>query len=431
MVNDRKFPDITQSEALLQRANGLIPSQTQTLAKGPTQYVRGVAPVYLERGSGCEVTDVDGNTFIDLTMGVGPLILGYCHPEVDEAIRRQLDRGITFSLMHRLEVELSERIRQLVPGAEMVRFSKTGADVTSAAVRVARAVTGRNRVLCCGYHGWHDWYAGTLPRDAGVPGAVSAMVSSFDYNSMDSLRSKLTADVACVILEPTIFEAPNPDFLQQVRKACSDNGSLLIFDEMWTGFRIALGGAQAHYDVTADLACFSKAVANGMPLSVLTGQRRWMEALEDEVFFYTTFGGEALSLAAAQATLDVLERENVPAVLSERGRQLTEQLQRMIRSLDLEGLGVVGMPARTMLTFDARFGDPLLQKSLLQQELIRRGVLWTGFCNLAYAHDEDHLARVLAAFGESLDVLASARRDGSLAQQLRGTPVQPVFRRVR
>src|ERR1700742_1295167 len=182
---DQGLPSIERSTELLQRATGLIPSCTQTLAKGPTQYVRGVAPVYVQRGAGSHVWDVDGNEYIDMTMAVGPLSLGYAYPRVDRAIRAQLEEGITFSLMHPLEVEVAELIRSAVPGAEMVRYSKTGADVTSAAVRLARAFTRREQVLCSGYHGWHDWYVGTTGRPHGVPGSTRDLTRSFKHNDVN------------------------------------------------------------------------------------------------------------------------------------------------------------------------------------------------------------------------------------------------------
>src|SRR6516165_10376086 len=218
------YPTIVESEAWLSRARGLVPALTQTLAKGPGQYVRGVAPVYASRAKGSRLWDVDGNEFLDWQMAIGPLVLGYGHEAVDEAIRRQLADGITFSLVHPLEIEVAERIREVVPNAEMVRFSKTGCDVTSAAVRVARAFTGRSKVLCCGYHGWHDWYISVTSRNSGIPEAVAALTATFDYNNIESVKEALDADTACVILEPFVFEAPRNNFLQELKSVCEANG---------------------------------------------------------------------------------------------------------------------------------------------------------------------------------------------------------------
>ncbi len=428
---DQPLPSIAASEALLARAESLIPAATQTLAKGPTQYVRHVAPIYLERGSGARVWDVDGNEYLDLTMAVGPLSLGYCHPRVDEAIKEQLSRGITFSLMHPLEVEVAELCRTLIPGAECVRFSKTGCDVTSAAVRLARAHTGREKVLCCGYHGWHDWYIGTTSRGAGVPAATRELVRTFEYNDLAGVLSALDEDVACVILEPVQFTEPAANFLGELRRACTAKGVVLVFDEMWTGFRLALGGAQARYGVTADLACFSKAIANGMPLSALTGRAEIMELLANEVFFFTTFGGEALSLAAAKATISELVENRVPEKLEARGALLRDGYNEVTREKGIAFTRAKGFGARTMIVFDANVADPLEQKSLMQQELLRHGVLWSGFNNISYAHSSAELEHVLGAYSRALDVLAVAVSRGKVRETLRGTPVQPVFRPTR
>ena len=212
--------------------------------------MRGVAPKYLARGRGSRVWDVDGNEYLDFSMAVGPLSLGYCYPAVDEAIRTQLRDGITFSLMHPLEVEVAELVREVVPGAESVRYSKTGADVTSAAVRLARAATGREKVLCCGYHGWHDWFIATTDRAAGIPAAARELSFTIPYNDLEAALAAIDDETACVILEPVTFEAPKPGYLEGLRDACGRAGALLVFDEMWTGFRLALGGAQERFGVT-------------------------------------------------------------------------------------------------------------------------------------------------------------------------------------
>ncbi|HKY41033.1 MAG TPA: aminotransferase class III-fold pyridoxal phosphate-dependent enzyme [Polyangiaceae bacterium] len=427
---DQEFPNIDASQALWRRAEQLIPAGTQTLAKGPTQYVDGVAPKYLQRGKGARVWDVDGNEFIDLTMAVGPVVLGYGHPSVDRAILAQLHDGITFSLMHPLEVEVAELVRRVVPGADAVRFSKTGCDVTSAAVRLSRAYTGRDKVLCCGYHGWHDWYIGTTPRRAGVPSTTRTLTQVFPYNDLFSLVEALDDQVACVILEPMIFEEPDADYLRVLKRSCEAAGALLIFDEMWTGFRVALGGAQQRFDVVADLACFSKAIANGMPLSVLTGRGEVMRLLDQDVFFFTTFGGEALSLAAARATIEELRELEVPARLEAAGLRLKAGYNDLARKKGLLHTRASGLPCRTLISFDAAAGDPLLQKSLVQQELIRHGVLWTGFHNLSLAHGDAEIEHVLHAYDRALDTLAAAISQGALASSLRGRPVQPVFRKT-
>jgi glutamate-1-semialdehyde aminotransferase len=425
------YPTITASNELWARSLGLIPAGTQTLAKGPGQWSDGVAPKYLARGKGARVWDVDGNEYLDLLMAVGPLSLGYAHPAVDAAIKAQLESGITFSLMHPLEVEVAELVRDVVPGAEMVRYSKTGADVTSAAVRLARAFTGRRKVLCCGYHGWHDWYIAVTDRDRGIPAAAADLTHTFQYNDLSSVEDAIDDDTACVILEPTVFEAPQPGFLPGLRALCDKTGALLVFDEMWTGFRLALGGAQERFDVRADLACFSKAVANGMPIALLTGRREVMTLCEKDVFFFTTFGGEALSLAAAKATIETMQREPVIATLEKNGRALREGYNAVAREIGIGYTSCVGFECRSLIKFDAENGvSPLAMKTFVQQELIARGILWGGFHNMSYAHGEADVARVLGAYREVLPLLADAVGKGDVERRLRGKLLEPVFRKV-
>ena len=430
MSNTSELPRITESNLLYHRALGLIPCVTQTLAKGPGQQVNGVAPKYLRRGKGAHVWDVDGNEFIDYTMAVGPLSLGYCYDAVDDAIREQLADGITFSMMHPLEVEVAELVREVIPNAESVRYSKTGCDVTSAAVRLARAYTGREKVLCCGYHGWHDWYISVTDRNRGIPRGVADLTYTINYNDIASLIDSIDHQTACVILEPVVFEEPRDGFLRKLRDICTAYGVLLIFDEMWTGFRLALGGAQQYYGVDADLACFSKAVANGMPLSILTGRREIMELLEKDVFFFTTFGGEALSLAAAKATINELREKDVPAWLACQGSRLKNGYNEIAAELEMPYTRCIGLDCRSMVTFDASAGNPLEMKSLLQQEMIRNGILWGGFHTVSFSHTDEDIDSTLAAYRIALPILKKAVDENNVLASLHGLPVEPVFRKT-
>jgi glutamate-1-semialdehyde 2,1-aminomutase len=426
------FPEITNSKKLLERSEGLIPAYTQTLAKGPTQWTRGIAPVYLERGKGSHVWDMDGNEYIDFNMGIGPIVLGYCYDKVDEAIKKQLEKGITFSLTSPLEVELSEKLRDTVPNVESVRFSKTGCDAASAAVRAARAFTKREKVLCCGYHGWHDWYIAVTDRNAGIPEAVKDLTFTFNYNDIDSLIDSIDEDTACVIMEPFVFEEPKNDFLQKVREVCDRNGSLLIFDEMWTGFRIAAGGAQEFFDVRADLALFSKAVANGMPISVICGRGDVMRLFEKEVFFFTTFGGEALSLAAAMATIDEIKEKNVPQYLNEKGKLLKEGYNKIALGLNMNYTKCSGYNCRTIITFDPdKSGcNALEMKTLVQQEMIKKGILWGGFHNMCFSHTEEDINYTLNAYEDVLPLLKKAVDEKDIKKYLKGAVLEPVFRKT-
>jgi len=427
---NKDYPSIKKSDELYAKALELIPCTTQTLAKGPQQNIKGIAPKYLLKGKGSHVWDVDGNEFIDFNMAIGPLSLGYAYDKVDEAIKKQLEDGITFSLMHPLEVEVAEMLNKIIPNAESVRYSKSGADVTSAAIRVARAFTRRNKILCCGYHGWHDWYISVTDRNAGVPNVIQDLTFTFNYNDIQSVIDSIDEDTAAVILEPFVFEAPKDNFLKKLREVCDKNGTLLIFDEMWTGFRIALGGAQEYFGVKADLATFSKAIANGMPIGILVGRKEVMNVLEKDVFFFTTFGGEALSLAAAKATITELKEKNVPEYLTKQGKKLKDGYNNIAEELNMPYTKCIGYECRSLITFDTSAGKPLEMKSLVQQEMIKRGILWGGFHNMSFSHSDEDIKYTLKVYRDVLPILKKAVEEKNVSGYLKGEPVEPVFRKV-
>jgi glutamate-1-semialdehyde aminotransferase len=427
-------PVIRASEALWARAQDVIPAGTQTLSKGPTQFVRGFAPKYLVRGQGSHVWDADGNEYIDYPMGLGPVTLGHAHPEVNAAITAQLARGNCFSLMHPLEVELAERIRRLVPCAEQVRFGKNGSDATAACVRAARAKTGRAHILRCGYHGWQDWSidASYGVRAKGVPAEVMALTTSFPYNDLPALERLLESrPVAAVILEPVAVQAPQPGYLAGVRDLATRYGAVLVFDEVITGFRYARGGAQEYFGVTPDLAAMGKGVANGQPLSIVCGRRAFMAAF-DEVFFSFTFGGEATALAAAMATLDVMEREDYWAHVWRQGAKLQDGYRALAAEHRLPHLtDCEGLPPWTIVTFkDAAPWSALQLKTLFQQEMLRRGVLFSGSQFICLAHGDEDIARTLDAYRESMRVLRFALDHQAVDALRQGQVNEAVFRRA-
>jgi len=428
--NNKNYPKIEKSNEYYNRAIGLIPSFTQTLAKGPSQYVNGIAPKYLKKGKGSIVWDVDGNEYLDYNMAIGPLSLGYSYDKVDNAIKEQLQDGITFSLMHPLEVEVAELIREVIPNAESVRFSKSGADVTSAAIRLARAYTGKNKVLCCGYHGWHDWYIAVTSRNYGIPEEIKNYTFTFNYNDFDSFLTSIDDDIAAVILEPVVFNKPENNFLHKVAEVCKEKNIVLIFDEMWTGFRMAIGGAQEYFEIKPDLATYSKAVANGMPISILTGKREIMQLADEDVFFYTTFGGEALSLAASKATINELKEKNVPSYLEHLGKELKEGLAAIIHDFELSYVKIVGYNWRSMVQFENCNEDSLILKSYVQQEMIKRGILWSGFHNISFSHTKEQIDYTLDVYKEVLKMLKDAVNKNIVKELLLGEPVKPVFRKV-
>ena len=422
---------LDESAELLERASRVIPAHTQTLSKNPTQWVQGVAPSYIARGEGAYVWDVDGNRYLDFPMALGPILLGYGHPAVNEAIERQLRDGIVFTLPHPIEVEVAERVVEAVPCAERVRFAKTGSDATTAAVRLARACTGRDGVIVCGYHGWQDWYIGTTSRSIGVPEAVQALSDSFTFNDLDSLDAALQRQAgtsAAVVLEPVGADEPADGFLEGVVERAHTAGALVVFDEIITGFRLALGGAQERYGVLPDLAAFGKALGNGMPISALVGQAEYMNRLAD-VFFSGTHGSEALSLAAARAVLEELTPELFEQ-LHAHGNRLRSGVQEAIDETGVGELVTIGGAAPRTVTIvrEPEGSDQrLLARSIVQQELLKRGVLFNGSNFISAAHTAEDIDHAVESYREAFGVLAAALL-GELEDALDGPPVQPAFR---
>jgi glutamate-1-semialdehyde 2,1-aminomutase/spore coat polysaccharide biosynthesis protein SpsF len=425
---------LENSLALKGRAEAVIPGATQTLSKGPSQFVQGVAPAFLVRGSGSHVWDADGNEYIDYPMALGPIILGHCYPAVDEAVKRQMADGTAFSLPHPLEIEVAERLVEMIPCAEMARFGKNGSDATAGAVRLARAYTGRDLIACSGYHGWQDWYIGSTSFNRGVPEAVRELVKTFAYNDLESLRrifGENPGKVAAVIMEPIGIVEPAAGFLQSVKELCRRAGALLIFDEIVTGFRLARGGAQEYFGVTPDLACFGKALANGYPLSAVVGPRAIMKTFE-EIFFSFTFGGETLSLAAAKATLQEFTDKAVIGHLWELGRQLNDGFKTLAHELAVERfMRSDGLAPRTVLSFFDESGrESLLVKSLFQQECLKRGVLFSGGQNICFSHSAGDIDHTLRVYRTAMEIVGRALSSGNVAAMLEGSPVEPVFRRA-
>ena len=418
-----RFP---RSEEWWRRAERVIPLGTQTLSKGPTQFVQGVSPIYLRRGLGSHVWDVDGNEYVDYPMALGPVLLGYAEPAVDDAIRAQLEDGITFTLMHPLEVEVAERIVAMCPGVEAVRFGKSGSDAVSAAVRAARAHTARDHVLVGGYHGWHDWFIGTTTRNRGVPAATRALATTFRFNDLADLARRFaehSGNVAAVVLEPSGLEIPVDGYLGELIELAHRNGAIVIFDEVITGFRLAPGGARERYGVVPDLSCYGKALGNGMPVSGVGGSWDVMRAFE-QVFYSGTHGGETLSLAAARAVLDLVADGKVLARIEKLGRRVLDGMGAAVQS---QGVGdrvrVGGEPQRTVVAFAG--DDHLVVRSWVQQCMAEAGVLFNGSMFVCGQHSDEDVDRALAVFDAALAVLAA---EGDVGGLLKGPPVQAVFR---
>lgn len=428
--------DVSQSLAWEARAAKVIPGASQTFSKGTNQHVHGVSPVMLQSGKGCRVWDVDGNEYIDYIQGLLPNILGYAHEEVNAAAAAQLAQGHSFSLPHPVEVELAERLTRLIPCAEMVRFGKNGSDATSGAVRAARAYTKRERVACCGYHGWQDWYIGSTARHAGVPQAVRDLTHPFPYNDLAALDAILSAhpgEFAAVILEPFNFTQPAPGYLQGVKDLAHKHGALLIFDEICSGFHFGLGGAQKKFGVTPDLACFGKAMGNGFPIAAVVGRADVMHTFED-IFFSFTFGGEVASIAACLKVLDILEHTDALARMASMGRTLQEGFNTLAKLAGLyPQLECVGDPIWALLKFRDGHGpnggaDSFVTRSLFSQEAAKRGILLLVTHNLCAALDHAAIEQTLRAYAAIFKTLAIWLKDPNPERFLEGPVIAPVFK---
>jgi glutamate-1-semialdehyde 2,1-aminomutase len=420
-----------ESERLLRLAESVIPLGSQTFSKSRTQYPVGVSPFFASKGSGSYIWDVDGNKYVDLVASLAAVTLGYGDPEINRAVKKQLKKGVSLSLSNKLETVVAEKIIDLVPSAEMVRFAKNGSDATSAAVRIARYFTGKNHIISIGYHGWHDWYIGSTTRSMGVPSTVQALTLSARYNDLlhvENLFEEVKGDVAAVILEPMNSVDPAPGYLESLKSFCSANNVLLIFDEVITGFRFAKGGAQELFGVTPDLSCFGKGIANGFPISVITGRREIMEGFK-EVFFSGTFGGELLSLTAANVVLDKVRENRVIPELYRVGQAIQKGLLSEISDNKYEFVNLSGNPTWTFLNWT--LSNDALQnkvKTYFLQEMFKRGILVLSTNNVTTTLSQKDISKILIAYAEVFEAISQALVRERLDVLLECRPIVPLFK---
>ncbi len=419
---------------LLKQAKKLIPSAAQTYSKSYKYFCEGAAPAFLSRGIGSHVWDVDDNEFVDFVLSLGAVTVGYNHPGVNKSIIKQMESGISFSLSHRLELELAEKIIRIIPCAEMVRFVKNGSDATSAAVRLSRAYTGREIIACCGYHGYQDWYIASTNRNRGVPKAIGKLTKKFKYNNINSLLTlfdRYPQQIAAVIMEPIGLEPPKDNFLQKVKDLAHKNGALIIFDEIVTGFRLSLGGAQEYYNVTPDLATFGKGIANGMPLSLVTGASDIMKLIDEGAFISMTFGGETLSIASALATISLFEQKESFQHIWTLGQKWIHSVNNLIAEKNLSSdVRTAGLAPHSGIVFKNINGiDSSDWLSLFQQECILKGVLTLGINNFCLMHTENDLEKYIEGVNAGLTRVALAKQQGSPDLFLKGNKIRPVFKR--
>jgi len=428
-----------RSKALQQQSHHLIPGGAHTYAKGDDQYPEA-APGFLVRGQGCHVWDVDGNEFIEYGMGLRAVTLGHAYAPVVEAAYQQMRLGSNFTRPATIELACAARFLDLIPGAEMVKFTKNGSDATTAAIKLARAYTGRDLVAVCAdqpFFSTDDWFIGSTPMAAGIPQTVRALTVKFHYNDLASVQAlfdRYPGQIAGLILEAETVEPPRDGFLHKVQALCRQHGVLFILDETITGFRWHLGGAQCVYNLTPDLSTFGKAMGNGFAIAALAGKRDIMQLgglqhQNERVFLLsTTHGAENHTLAAAIATMQTYQEQPVVEQLERQGRRLADGIQRAIAANQLDGyFELVGRPCNLVYaTRDHTKNRSQAFRTLFLQETIQRGLIMPSLV-VSFAHSDADIDYTIAAVGEALGVYRQALNKG-IEHYLIGRPVKPVFR---
>jgi len=429
------------SQLLSSKAHALIPGGCHTYAKGDDQYPL-LAPGFIQRGSGCHIDDVDGNRYIEYGMGNRAVGLGHAYPPVLQAVRDALQDGCNFTRPSAIEIECAESFLELIDGAEMVKFCKDGSDATTGAVRLARAYTGRDMIACCADHPFFstdDWFIGTTKMNAGIPASVAALTATFRYNDIESVKAlfdDFPGLIAALILEPAKADEPTNNFLQEAKRIAHENGALFILDEMITGFRWHLRGAQKLYDVDADLSCFGKALGNGFAISALAGKAEYMQlggltqTEHPRVFLLsTTHGAETHAMTAAIATMKIYRDEPVIERLYEQGTKLAAGVNATISSHGLEKhVQLFGRPCCLAYSTLDENGQPSQSfRTLFLQETIRRGILMPSLV-VSYTHSDTDIERTIDAIDGALNIYVRALNDG-VGSYLTGRPSQIVYRR--
>ena len=438
--------EVTRSLELYEQAGELIPGWTQLISRRADQFAHGVSPIYAQRAKGSRFVDVDENEYIDWMSAVGAIILGHADEVVDGAVKEQIDRGSLFSANNPLELELAEELNATIPSSEMVRYAKGGGDACAVAVRIARGVTGRDKILICGYHGWHDWYqaanyeadpvSGEFPfagiEPIGVPKALAGTVIPFVYGDLEMLAALLdehAGEVAAIMMEPARSELPAPGYLETVQEMAAKHGVVLIFDEVSCGWRLEIGGVQEAVGVTPDMTVVAKAMSNGYPMGAVVGSRAVMEPAK-RMFISSSYWSDNVGLAASVATIRELKRRNSPQRFKEIGENLRSVLDAAIADAGLEGActGLHTSPAVTLKTPDGV--DPRKVSTLFIQEMARRGVHTYMNFKATLSHTEEDVRLTGEAAAESLRVVRGGLERGNLDELIEADLKKEPFRRL-
>ena len=418
-----------KSNKIFKSVEAKIPLASQTFSKSYIQLPYKNAPLFITHGKGSYLWDVDGNQYIDFMMGLHSVILGYCDKDVDEGIKEQLDNGINFSLASTLEKKLADILIEMIPSAEMVRFGKNGTDANTGAIRLVREIQRKPKIITCGYHGWNDWYISSTSFDNGIPKDLKKYILPVEYNNIDQLNEvikKNKEDLAAIIMEPMNAVYPKNDYLKKVRELSIKNNVLLIFDEIITGFRFGLGGAQEYFGVTPDITTIGKGMGNGMPISAIVGKKKFMHKM-DKIFFSSTFGGESLSLRGSIATIEKIKKKNVPKKLFELGTYLDVGLKKIIKKHNFQKvISFEGHPCwKIMKVNDSQGVKGNLIKTLLIKGLINNGILINASHNISFSHKKKDLDYVIKVYDKVIKNLKEIL--GSRFEELKFPPIKPIF----
>lgn len=436
---------LTQSLAMQNRSKRRIPGMTQLLSKRPDMFSLGVWPGYYAKAHGAEVTDLDGNTYVDMSISaIGAAVLGYADPDVDGAVMEAIRNGVASSLNCPEEVALAEMLCELHPWADMVRFARSGGEVAALAVRIARAYTGRDVVAVCGYHGWHDWYLAVnltgddglgghlLPglEPLGVPAALKGTTKAFHFNKPDELKAIVRdhgSRLAAIVMEPLRDNPPTPEFEQAVSEARNSTGAVLIFDEISSGLRLNTGGAHLlHYSLVPDMGLFSKALGNGYAIAAVIGSERVMQAAQS-TFISSTNWTERVGFAAGLATLRKHQELRAGERLVELGERVLKGWNDAARNNRL-GLETGGIAPLGHFAFKGL--DMPSAKALFVQSMLEQGFLASNLYYAMYAHTDEHVRRYLEAVDKAFGIVAKASEQGTVGQSLKGEPAQTGFTRL-
>ena len=410
-MESAKKLNLTKSMELIEEGRKLTPGGMLGIRR-PYNFVEGEYPIFIEKGYGGHIVDVDGNDYIDMLCSYGPIILGYIEDEINDAVKEQMEKGFCFSLVQEIQNKLQQKLVDLIPCADMAVLAKTGSDVTTMAVRVARGYTGRQKILRCGYHGWHDW---CVEHHGGVPEIITDLTVEFEYGDLQDLREKLEAnrdEIALIIITPVGHPTakdvitPPKGYLEGVRALADEFGAVLCFDEIRTGFRVAMGGAGERYGVKPDLSTFGKAMANGYPISALVGKEEVMKTMEKDVFVSSTFFPNSLEMAAALKCIEILEREKVTEVMWERGTDFLEKLE-ALKAKNNAPVTVSGIPPMPFITFDKVDEHYKARRTEFYTQTIRKGLFIQPYHHwyICHRHTEEDLANALRIIDEAFEYI--------------------------